>query len=77
MPNQKESFVHRSGRVGRAGTSGTNIILADNHREELIRLNDILRAVGISEKVCWNFLLVVVSRTRNYSSPKAFQMCSA
>ncbi|CAN0272964.1 unnamed protein product, partial [Ectocarpus fasciculatus] len=30
LPNEKESFVHRSGRTGRAGKAGLNIMLCSN-----------------------------------------------
>ncbi|CAM9687538.1 unnamed protein product [Chrysoparadoxa australica] len=33
LPSEMESFVHRSGRTGRAGKSGTNIIMLDTSSE--------------------------------------------
>uniref|UniRef100_A0A7S3LKJ9 RNA helicase n=1 Tax=Aplanochytrium stocchinoi TaxID=215587 RepID=A0A7S3LKJ9_9STRA len=36
LPQQKESFVHRTGRTGRAGRKGINIVMHDlNHRDEI------------------------------------------
>lgn len=31
LPRDKESFVHRAGRTGRAGRKGTNLVLFDRH----------------------------------------------
>jgi superfamily II DNA/RNA helicase len=40
-PEHIEPFIHRSGRTGRAGRKGTNIVFFDrNSLEELIELED-------------------------------------
>jgi len=37
--------------VGRAGTSGTNVVLCDDRGDQLNQLQKILRTVGIAQKV--------------------------
>ena len=36
LPKDAESYIHRSGRTGRAGREGVSISLVDRKREELV-----------------------------------------
>lgn len=37
LPNEKENFVHRSGRTGRAGKTGLNVVLCSNIEDRQVR----------------------------------------
>ena len=49
LPDDQETFVHRSGRTGRAGNEGTNLILLSP--PEAGRFRDMLRSIWM--KVEW------------------------
>ncbi len=67
IPDDTKTYIHRSGRTGRAGKSGTSIILL--HSRELYKLRDVEKRIGkkvarkmipggkeICEKQLFNFI---------------------
>jgi superfamily II DNA/RNA helicase len=50
MPQDSESFLHRSGRTGRAGNKGRAIVMYSN--AESRSLGQILQQVGWGEGLC-------------------------
>lgn len=54
-PNDVESYIHRSGRTGRAGRKGTNVLLYSQESEILV--NTLKRATKIKFEVVNSFML--------------------
>lgn len=48
-PRNTETFIHRSGRTGRAGKTGTNVILSPPGRQ--LEIDEIARGAGVDFKV--------------------------